>query len=162
MQSKIRQNIYENVKLWKYIVSIFFTFYCKPSCMAAERQKLLWCLLSVYSMRQLFPNEEASFSKLHGKCCQNLINSRGITNIPFYDAITKIWFFFFFFFCYFSLKYESRITDKEQKKEQIFNKGEFWRRSGKAKQVDAKQVDGILKILLLSSYYIKLFRLVIK
>ena len=132
--------------------SIFSTFYCKPSCMAAERQMLLWCLLSVYSMRQLFPKEEASFSKLHGKCCQNLGNSRGITNVSFYDAIPKIW---FFSFCYFLLKYESRITDKEQKmytnlfyiyvlKElspktisQIFNKGELWRRSGKAKQVEA-------------------------
>ena len=69
-----------------------------------------------------------------------------MTQYPKYD---------FFSFCYFLLKYESRITDKEQKmytnlfyiyvlKElspktisQIFNKGELWRRSGKLKQVEA-------------------------
>ena len=41
IQSKLRLNVYENVKLWKLRVSIFFTFYCKPSGIEAERQMLI-------------------------------------------------------------------------------------------------------------------------
>ena len=46
IQSKIWRNVYENVKIWKYRVSIFCTFCCKPSSMRAQRRK---CYFNVFS-----------------------------------------------------------------------------------------------------------------
>ena len=43
---KIRRKIYENVKTWKWCVSIFCTLYFKPSCMEVERRK---CYFNVFS-----------------------------------------------------------------------------------------------------------------
>ena len=60
-----------------------------------KTQKLLYCHLSVCSLRQKISKEKAFFSKLHDKYCQNARNPLGIVNIPLCDVITKIRTFLF-------------------------------------------------------------------
>ena len=90
IQNKIRRNVYENVKIWKYRISIFCTFYCKPSCMEAERHKCYFNFFSPSIHWDNYSRKKSFFSKLHGKCWQNWRNPWGIVNIPFCDVITNI------------------------------------------------------------------------
>ena len=78
IQSKIRRKAFENVKIWKQLVFIFFSNHCKPSWMAAERYR---CYFNIFSPSVYWDNysrKKKLFSKLHDKYCQNWQNLREI------------------------------------------------------------------------------------
>ena len=102
IQSKIRRKAFENVKIWKQLVSIFFSNHCKPSWMAAERHKCYFNIFSVCLLRQLLPKEKAFF-KITWQILSKLTKS--VRNC---DVITWIG-----VFRNFLLRYEPCIKNKE-------------------------------------------------
>ena len=54
IQSETQWNICQNFKIWKQRVSIFFTFYYKPSCLEINKHKC-------YLLRQLLPKKSFVF-----------------------------------------------------------------------------------------------------
>ena len=99
IQSETQWNVCQNFKIWKQRVSIFFTFYYKPSCLEINKHK---CYFNVSSPSIHWDNyflKKALFSKLLDKCCQNWRNLWGTVNIPFCDVIAKIRTFLFVTSC---------------------------------------------------------------
>ena len=95
IQSKIRRNVDEKVKTWKKRVSIFFTFYFKPSCRRPKDTNVTLMYFIRLFNKKITPERRSFFYKLHEKYCQNLRNLCGTFDIPFCDVITKIRTFLF-------------------------------------------------------------------
>ena len=93
IQSKIRRNVDEKVKIWKQRVSIFFISYCKPSCMGTKRHNYF----NFFSPSIHWANtpERRFFFKITWQILSKLTKSVGNGQLPFYDIITKIWTFLF-------------------------------------------------------------------
>ena len=110
IQSKIRRNVYENIKIWKQRVSIFCTFYCKPSRMDAEIHNCYFNVFSPSIQWDNYSRKKSFFFKITWQMLSKLTESvRNCQHLILWSNHQN----WNLSFRNFLLKYEPHINDKK-------------------------------------------------